>query len=323
MSGLLRSPRCFVLTAAGALAVSSLLLAGCQKREEATIRVDGSSTVFPITKAVAVQFGRQNPDASVEIGVSGTGGGFKKFLAGETDVNNASRPIKESEREVAREQGIDWIELKVAVDGISVVVNNDNTWCNVLTVAQLKALWEPGSKVNLWSDLNPEWPPKPIKLYGPDADSGTFEYFTEVVVQKKQASRTDFDPNSDDNVLVTGVKGNRYALGYFGFAYYVENENEVKAVPIAAGDDVGKAVFPTIDSIESGEYAPLSRPLFIYVNTASLRRPEVVAFLRFYLEAGQEFVKKAKYVPLRDELYRESKEVLEAAVDRATATATE
>lgn len=292
--------------------------AGCQKRDDSSIvKVDGSSTVFPITKAVAVQFKKKQPDASVEIGVSGTGGGFKKFLAGETDINEASRPIKPSEIEVAKEKKIDWIELKVAIDGLSVVVNKENDWCDALTVAQLKKLWEPGSKVKKWSDLNSQWPDEPIKLYGPDTDSGTFEYFTEVIVGKKKASRTDYDPNSDDNVLVTGVKGNKYALGYFGYAYYVENKDSLKVLKIAQGDDVSKAVAPNGDTIKSGEYAPLSRPLFLYVNTRALQRPEVANFLRFYLEGGQEYVKNAKYIPLRKELYEESKKKLEAAIKKA------
>lgn len=291
---------------------------GCQKRDEShTVKIDGSSTVFPITKAVAVQFKKTNPSASVEIGVSGTGGGFKKFLNGETDINDASRPIKKSEIEVAKEKKIGWIELKVAIDGISVVVNKGNDWCDAMTVAQLKKLWEPGSKVKKWSDLDSSWPSMPIKLYAPGSDSGTFEYFTEVIVGKKKASRTDYSPNSDPNVLVTGVKGSKYALGYFGYAYYVENKDDLKVLKIAQGDDVSQAIGPTFETIKSGEYTPLSRPLFLYVNTKSLARPDVANFLRFYLEGGQEFVKNAKYIPLRKTLYDESKKTLEDAIKKA------
>lgn len=291
---------------------------GCRPNESSTVKIDGSSTVFPITKAVAVEFKKQRKtDVSVEVGVSGTGGGFKKFLAGETDINDASRPIKQSEMDVAKEKKLDWIELKVAIDGLSVVVNTENDWCDAMTVAQLKKLWEPDSKVTKWSDLDSSWPEEPIKLYGPDTDSGTFEYFTEEIVGKKKASRTDYDPNSDDNVLVTGVKGNKYALGYFGYAYYIENEDDLKVLKIAPGDDITKAVAPSTETIESGEYTPLSRPLFLYVNTKSLARAEVAEFLQFYLEGGQEFVKTAKYVPLREELYNESKATLDAAIKKA------
>ncbi|MFQ5732273.1 MAG: PstS family phosphate ABC transporter substrate-binding protein [Planctomycetaceae bacterium] len=293
---------------------------GCRKRDDSTtVKIDGSSTVYPITQAVAVQFRKRNPKVSLEIGVSGTGGGFKKFLAGETDIHDASRPIKPSEIDEARKQNIEYIELTVAIDGLSVVVSRENDWCDALTVAQLKALWEPNSKVRKWSDLNPEWPAKTIKLYGPDTASGTFEYFTGVICGKKGASRSDYDRSADDNVLVTGVAGDKYALGYFGYSYYVENRDKLKALGIAKGDDVAAAVKPNETTIETGRYAPLSRPLFLYVNTKSLTRPEVAEFLRFYLAGGQEYVKRAKYIPLRKELYEQSRKTLEDAIRKARA----
>jgi len=293
---------------------------GCKRGEEGqamTVKIDGSSTVYPITKAVGVQFKKGHAEASVEIGVSGTGGGFKKFLNGETDITNASRAIKESEIAVAKEKGIDWIELKVAVDGLSVVVNPENDWCDALTVAQLKQLWEPDSKIAKWSDLDSRWPEEVINLYGPDTDSGTFEYFTEEIVGEKGASRTDYDPNADDNVLVTGVKGDKFALGYFGYAYYIENKDDLKVLKVAPGDDIGAAVEPNDETIKSGAYTPLSRPLFLYVNTASLKKPAVVDFLKFYLEGGQQFVKEAEYIPLSDDLYKQSTETLNEAIKKA------
>lgn len=195
--------------------------------------IDGSSTVQPITAAVAEEFSKKHPEARVPVGTSGTGGGFKKFIEGVLDINDASRPIKESEAAACREKGIEYLELKVAIDGLTVVVNPENNWCDGLTVDQLTAIWEPDSKIHKWSDLRPDWPDEPIKLFGPDADSGTFDYFTEVICGEAGRIRTDFQPSTDDNVLVTGVAGDRYALGYFGFAYYLENQGRVKGLAIA------------------------------------------------------------------------------------------
>jgi phosphate transport system substrate-binding protein len=195
--------------------------------------IDGSSTVQPITAAVAEEFSKKHPEARVPVGTSGTGGGFKKFIEGVLDINDASRPIKESEAAACREKEIEYLELKVAIDGLTVVVNPENNWCDGLTVDQLTAIWEPDSKIHKWSDLRPDWPDEPIKLFGPDADSGTFDYFTEVICGEAGRIRTDFQPSTDDNVLVTGVAGDKYALGYFGFAYYLENQGRVKGLAIA------------------------------------------------------------------------------------------
>jgi phosphate transport system substrate-binding protein len=195
--------------------------------------IDGSSTVQPITAAVAEEFSKQHPEARVPVGTSGTGGGFKKFIEGVLDINDASRPIKASEAAACREKGIEYLELMVAIDGLTVVVNPENHWCDGLTVDQLTAIWEPDSKIRKWSDLRPDWPDEPIKLFGPDADSGTFDYFTEVICGETGRIRTDFQPSTDDNVLVTGVAGDKYALGYFGFAYYLENQGQVKGLAIA------------------------------------------------------------------------------------------
>jgi phosphate transport system substrate-binding protein len=203
------------------------------KAASGDVVLDGSSTVQPIATAVAEEFSKKHKDARVPVGTSGTGGGFKSFSRGDTDISNASRPIKDSEIAACKEKGIEFVELMVAIDGLTVVVNPENTWCDGLTIDQLKQIWEPGSKVSKWSDLRPEWPAEPIKLFGPDADSGTFDYFTEVVCGEVGKIRTDYQPSTDDNVLVTGVNGDSHALGYFGYAYYIENKDRVKALAIA------------------------------------------------------------------------------------------
>jgi phosphate transport system substrate-binding protein len=269
-----------------------------------TVKVDGSSTVFPITEAVAEEFGkvREHRRIRVTVGVSGTGGGFKKFLAGETDINDASRPIKQREIDIARKNGIQYIELPVAYDGLSVVVNKSNTWVDYLTVAELHKIWKPGSTVKTWKDIRSNWPDKKIQLYGPGTDSGTFDYFTEVINGKSQVSRSDFTKSEDDNVLVTGVAGDKGSLGYFGFAYYVENKDKLKVVPIKQGSK--KPVAPTMTTINNGSYAPLSRPIFIYVNLKSAKKPEVREFVRFYLKQAKELVKEVGYVPLPDQNYQ-------------------
>lgn len=195
--------------------------------------IDGSSTVAPISVAVSEEFSKQHRGVRVPVGTSGTGGGFKRFIEGSTDINDASRPIKEEEVTALKENGIEVVELKIAIDGLTVVVNPENNWVDGMTVAQLKQIWEPGSTVKLWSDVNPEWPQEELKLFGPDTDSGTFDYFTEVVCGEGGASRSDYQQNADDNFLVTGVAGDKYALGYFGYAYYIENEDQLKALAIA------------------------------------------------------------------------------------------
>lgn len=284
--------------------------------EQKRVLIDGSSTVYPISQAVAEEFQGSHPNVKVVVGTSGTGGGFKKFVAGETDINDASRRIKEKEATQCADNGIEYLEMKVAIDGISVVVNPENDWCKAITVAQLKKLWEPGSTVTKWNELDPSWPDHEIKLYGPDTDSGTFDYFTDVICGEEGASRTEYTPSSDDNILVRGVSGGKYALGYFGFAYYLENADKLTAVPVSATDDVADAVAPTPETIEGGKYVPLSRPLFLYVNKAKLARPELADFLTYYLDAGQDLVSEVGYVRLGAETQAETVEALKAAIGK-------
>jgi phosphate transport system substrate-binding protein len=259
------------------------------------IKIDGSSTVFPITEAVAEEFGKKFPQVRVIVGTSGTGGGFKKFAMGEIDINNASRTIKDSEAQAAKAKGIQYLAVPVAHDGITVVVNKENTWVDKLTVAELKKLWEPGSKVKTWKDLRVTWPDRKILLYGPGTDSGTFDFFTEAINGKAQLSRADFTKSEDDNVLVQGVEGNKDALGYFGYAYYTSNKERMKVVPV----DNGKTtVTPTEVTINDESYSPLSRVVYIYVSTKAIARPEVKEFVRFYLEQAPKLVTEVGYVPL-------------------------
>lgn len=248
-----------------------------------TVAIDGSSTVYPITEAVAEEFMKANQGIQVTVGISGTGGGFKKFTVGETDISDASRPIKEEEATIASENNVEYIELPIAYDGISVIVNPANDWCNSITVDELKKLWEPAAegKIMKWNQIRADWPDEEIHLYGPGTDSGTFDYFTEKIVGEEGASRADFTPSEDDNVLVQGIAGDEFALGYFGFAYYVENIDILKDVPIDAGDG---PVAPSDDTIINGSYTPLSRPVFIYINVKSADKQEVDAFVNFYLK---------------------------------------
>ena len=276
--------------------------------DKESILIDGSSTVWPVSMAMAEGF----EGAKVEVAApSGTSGGFKKFMVGETDINDASREIKEKETETCKENGIEPLELTVAIDGISVVVNKENTWCDSLTFAQLKALWEPDSKIGTWKDLNPEWPDEKVKLFGPDGDSGTFEYFTEKVVELKKQCRDDYEPATDDNVLVKGVSGDKYALGYFGYGYYLKARKDLKGLSIAGNE--GDPVAPTAKSIESYEY-PLARPVFIYVNKSRLSDAGMPEFLKFYLGEGQKLVSKAGCVQLSPEVLAESVAALEEAL---------
>jgi len=268
------------------------------------IRIDGSSTVYPITEAVAEEFQKAKRGAvKVTVGISGTGGGFKKFSRGETDISDASRPIVKKEMDACKEAGIEYIELPVAYDGIAVMVNPRNNWVVSMTPEDLKKIWEPAAerKVTQWDYLNPKWPDTPLKLYGPGVDSGTFDYFTEAIVGKSRASRGDFTASEDDNVLVQGIATDRGALGFFGFAYYAENTDKLKIVPI----DGGKGpVTPSQKTIMDGTYQPLSRPIFIYVNKKAAERPEVKEFVEFYLKNAPKLVKQVKYVPLPDRAYQ-------------------
>ncbi|HKI49241.1 MAG TPA: PstS family phosphate ABC transporter substrate-binding protein [Desulfobacteria bacterium] len=292
------------------LLIASAGFAG-SKTLKGTVKIDGSSTVFPITEAVAEEFGKvkEHRRVRVTVGVSGTGGGFKKFLVKETDINDASRPIKQKEIDKANKNGVKYIELPVAFDGLSVVINKNNTWVDYLTVAELHKIWKPGSTVKTWKDIRPNWPDQKIQLYGPGTDSGTFDYFTEVINGKSQVSRSDFTKSEDDNVLVNGVAGDKGSLGYFGFAYYIENKDKLKVVPIKQGNK--KPVAPTMTTINNGSYAPLSRPIFIYVNLHSAKKPEVRKFVRFYLKHAKELVKEVGYVPLPDQDYQKYLEKFE------------
>lgn len=266
------------------------------------IKIDGSSTVYPITEAMAEEF-QKIQKVKVTVGESGTGGGFKKFCRGETDISDASRPISQKEMDACKEAGIQYIELPIAFDALTVVVNQKNDWAKNLSVEDLKKIWAPGSKVKNWKEVNPSFPDQKLSLYGPGTASGTFEYFTEAVNGKAKASRTDYTPSEDDNVLVQGVSGNVGGMGYFGMAYYEENKDKLNAVAISpkAG---APAILPSAKAVEDGTYQPLARPIFIYVNaTAAAFKPEVKAFVNFYLDNAPALVAEVKYVPLPAEDY--------------------
>jgi len=276
-----------------------------------TIEADGSSTVYPITEAMAEEFGRSTGGSvRVTVGMSGTGGGFKRFCTGETQLSNASRPIKEEEKQQCAAAGVEYLELPVAIDGLAVVVNPENSAVQCLTVEELRRLWEPGSTVNTWAQVRSGLPNEPIKLYGPGTNSGTFDYFTEAINGKEDASRGDYSASEDDNVLVQGVAGDRNALGYFGYAYYAENQDKLKAVQVDGG---AGCVAPTPETVASGQYAPLSRPLFIYVNRGALARPEVASFIRFYIENAAELVPAVGYVARPAADYQQDIQALEQA----------
>jgi phosphate transport system substrate-binding protein len=267
------------------------------------VAVDGSSTVYPVTEAVAEEFQSATRNGvKVTVGISGTGGGFKRFARGETDVSNASRPILTNEMEACKQGGIQFIELPVCFDALTVVVNKENDWVDSITVDELKKIWEPAAegKITKWNQVNPAWPDEDIVLYGPGTDSGTFDYFTEAVVGKAKSSRGDYENSEDDNTLVTGVEGNKYALGYFGFAYYDANRSRLKALKI----DNGKgAVEPSSETVLNGTYTPLSRPLFVYVSKKSAERPEVKKFVEFYVNNAPALATEVKYVPLPSDAY--------------------
>jgi len=262
-----------------------------------TIKIDGSSTVFPITQAVVENFIYSNRDVRIPVGVAGTGGGMKKFVTGEIDICNASRQISDSEKETAKKNGIDFVEFKVAYDGISVVVNKENNWIDSISTEDLKKIWEPNSKIVKWSDLNPSYPDEKIRLYGPGMDSGTTEYFTEEINKKKMAIRKDYTPSEDDNVLIQGVMGDKYSMGYFGFAFYTENKENLKVLGISTGKE---AIKPSFDTIKNGSYKPLGRPLFIYVNKKSMEQAAMKEFLKYYFDGSKEHITEVGYVPLDD-----------------------
>ncbi|RMH14635.1 MAG: PstS family phosphate ABC transporter substrate-binding protein [Gemmatimonadetes bacterium] len=283
----------FALAACGGDAAPTSDLTGA-------VAIDGSSTVFPVSEAMAEEFQALNRGVRVTVGFSGTGGGFKRFCAGELDISDASRPIKDSEAAICAENGVEYVEVPVAWDGLSVMVNPQNDFVDCLTVEDLKRIWEPGSQVRTWRDVRPEWPDEEIALYGPGVDSGTFDYFTEEIVGETDASRGDYQASEDDNILVQGIAGDRYALGYFGYAYYVENTDKLKLVAVDGGEG---CVAPSKETIESGTYKPLSRPLLIYVSRRAIERPEVAAFVEFYLTHAPELVPSTGYVALSPEEY--------------------
>jgi phosphate transport system substrate-binding protein len=288
-----------VLGGLAAIAVPELAAA------QSVIKIDGSSTVFPIAEAVAEEFQiSKRGKVRVTVGIAGTGGGFKRFCRGETDISNASRPILKEEMEQCRAAGIKYMELPVAFDALTVVVNPQNTWVKTLTVADLKKMWEPGAqgRVTKWNQVRSEWPNQPLMLFGPGADSGTFDYFTEAVNGRAKASRGDYTASEDDNVLVQGVETNKNALGYFGFAYYVAHKERMRAVEIT--NPRGKAVGPSIEAVNDGSYQPLSRPLFIYVRDSSAQRAEIREFIQFYLTEGGNLAKEVGYVPLPPTAYQ-------------------
>lgn len=295
LAGCVEQPSSVQPTAQPAAAPTAISLSG-------TVKADGSSTVFPISEAVGEEFQKLYPNVRVTVGISGTGGGFKKFCAGETDISDASRAIKEPEKELCSKNGITYEEFKVAFDGLSVMVNPQNTWAESLTVAELKKIWEPNSPVKTWKDVRANWPNEKMILVGADTDSGTFDYFTEAIVGKEKSSRSDYTASADDNVLVQAIAGEKYALGYFGYAYYVENPDKLKLLAI----DSGKGpVFPSEQTINDGTYKPLSRPLFIYAKKESMKRPEVKEFVKYYLTEGKEFVPQVGYVKMPDPVYEE------------------
>jgi phosphate transport system substrate-binding protein len=286
-----------------------LCVAAVHAKAQSVIKVDGSSTVFPITEAMAEEFqAAQKNKVRVTVGISGTGGGFKKFCRGETDVQDASRPIQTSEMEICKAAGIRYIELPIAYDATVVVVNPKNTWLNDVKVEDLKTMWAPEAqgKITKWKQVNPAWPDESIKLFGAGSDSGTFDYFTEAIVGKAKSSRGDYTASEDDNTLVTGVSNDKFALGYIPLAYYVENKTKLKAVGIIGGDKSpakGKAVLPSKETVENGTYFPLSRPVFIYLNEAALKRPEVMDFAKFYINNSARLVPQVKYIALPKKAY--------------------
>lgn len=266
------------------------------------IKIDGSSTVFPITEAMAEEFRKEYPNVRITVGVSGTGGGFKKFCREEIDISNASRSIKGSEIDQCKQSNIEYVELSVAYDGMAVLIHPENDWVDHLTVEELNKIWRPEAQgeIKRWNQIRSEWPDEEIHLFGPGVASGTFDYFTEAIVGESGKSRGDFTASEDDNVLVQGISTDKYSLGFFGFAYYEENQDKLKLVPIDNGDG---PVYPSIETVKDGSYAPLSRPIFIYVSKSAAERPEVAKFVTFYIESAPVLVKDVGYIALPDEEY--------------------
>jgi phosphate transport system substrate-binding protein len=276
-----------------------------------SVAMDGSSTVYPAAEAIAEEFQNANPGVQVTVAFSGTGGGFEKFCAGETDASNASRPIKEEEAALCAAAGIEFVELTMALDALAVVVSKENTFVDCLTTDELKSIWDLGSVVETWADVRAGWPAEKIDLYGPGADSGTFDYFTEEINGETKRSRSDFTQSEDDNVLVTGISGSQYALGYFGLAYVSENADKVRAVEVDGGEGCAA---PSAETVNDGTYTPLGRPLMTYASVTALARPEVAAFFRFLLENTSELSVEVGYIAISDADLAASKAILEAAI---------
>lgn len=302
------------------VATGILSLASCgnnQKKDQAaselsgTIAIDGSGTVFPVSEAVAEEFLKVEPKVKVTVGESGTGGGFKKFAIGTTDISDASRDIKASEDSISKANNINYVRLTVALDGISVVVSKENNWAKDITTAELKKLWEPNSKVKLWSDIRKEWPKEEIHLYGPNTSHGTYDFFTEEIMGKSGASRTDYNAVADYNVAVQGIEKDKYALGYFGLSYYEENKEKLGVLAVDNGNG---GVLPSLETVADGTYAPLSRSLYIFVSKKSLERPEVQKFVEFYLDNAPALSKEVGYVPMPAAGYETQKAALKNAL---------
>jgi phosphate transport system substrate-binding protein len=297
------------------LTLSLFFLASCgskpsQEQDQAAstavageIKIDGSSTVYPITEAVAEEFRTEQPNVKVTVGISGTGGGFKKFGRGETDINDASRPIKDKEDSVCKANNIKHVQLRIAFDGLVIVVNKANTWVDHFTVEELKKIWEPGAqgKITKWNQIRASWPNEKFNLYGPGTASGTYDYFTEAIVGKSGSSRSDYTASEDDNVLVQGITGDKNGIGFFGLAYYEENMDKLKLLGVDNGKGI---VVPSIETVKNGTYAPLARPIFIYVSDAAVKKPGVVEFVNFYLNNAPTLVPEVGYISLNPDEYQ-------------------
>lgn len=300
----------FGLASIASLATPQLAMA------QSVIKIDGSSTVFPIAEAVAEEFQiSKRGKVRVTVGIAGTGGGFKRFCRGETDISNASRPILKEEMEMCRKAGVRYIELPVAYDALTVVVNTQNTWAKALTPAELRKIWEPAAqgRITRWNQVRADFPAEPLMLFGPGADSGTFDYFTEAVNGRAKASRGDYTAAEDDNILVQGVARDINGIGYFGYAYYFENKDKLKALPII-NPKTNQPVTPSAETVMDGTYQPLARPIFIYVNAASLQRPEVKEFIEYYMKSSEALIREVKYVPLPQKAYAYNMEVIQKLV---------
>ncbi len=281
---------------------------GTDGKMTGSVSIDGSSTVYPITEAIAEEYRKEQSDVKVTVGLSGTGGGFKKFGRGEIDINNASRPIKTIEDSTCKANNIGYVELMVAYDGLAIVVNPQNDWVKEITVEELKKMWEPAAQATIkrWNQIRPEWPNEELHLYGAGVESGTYDYFTEAIVGKTDASRGDYTASEDDNVLVQGISSDKYALGFFGLAYFEENRDKLKLIPVNDGNDANGAgaISPSIETVKNKTYSPLSRPLFIYVNSTAAKRAEVQNFVEFYLSSGGALVEEVGYISLNENEYQ-------------------